>query len=51
MPTGHRFTYWQEPDRFFIGYIKDYPDYRTQGATLDELRDNLQDILFDIERA
>lgn len=51
MPTGHRFTYWQEPDGFFIGYIEDYPDYRTQGATLDELSDNLRDILFDIERA
>ena len=49
MSTGHRFTYWQEPDGFFIGYIEDYPDYRTQGTTLDELRANLREILSDLD--
>ena len=48
MSTGHRITYWQEPDGMFLGYLEDYPDYMTQGETLDELRANLRDILGDI---
>ena len=32
----------------FLGYLEDYPDYMTQGETLDELRANLRDILGDI---
>ena len=49
MPTGHKYTYWQEPDGMFLGYVEDYPDYMTQGSTLAELRANLLDILSDIE--
>ena len=28
----------------FLGYINDYPDYMTQGETIEELKDNLRDI-------
>lgn len=28
----------------WIGYLEDFPDYRSQGETLDELKDNLKDI-------
>ena len=48
MPTGHRFTYWQEPDGTFLGYPEEFPDYMTQGATLEELQDNIADILRDL---
>ena len=28
----------------FIGWLEEFPDYRTQGETFDELKENLQDI-------
>ena len=28
----------------WIGHLEEYPDYRTQGETIEELRDNLRDI-------
>ncbi|MDO8672431.1 MAG: type II toxin-antitoxin system HicB family antitoxin [Dehalococcoidia bacterium] len=28
----------------FVGWLEEYPDYRTQGESLDELKDNLADI-------
>ena len=27
-----------------MGWLGEYPDYRTQGETMDELKKNLQDI-------
>jgi predicted RNase H-like HicB family nuclease len=38
-----RFVYYEE-DRTLIGWLEEFPDYRTQGETLDELRENLKDI-------
>jgi predicted RNase H-like HicB family nuclease len=38
---------WQDGD-MWIGYLQDYPDYWTQGETLEELRENLKDIYNDI---
>ena len=38
-----KFTYYQDED-MFIGWLEDFPDYRTQGETLEELKDNLNDI-------
>ena len=45
--TKEKFIYWQEND-FWIGYFEEYPEYRTQGLTLDELKENLKDIYNDI---
>jgi len=28
----------------WIGYLEEFPDYRTQGETLEELKENLKDI-------
>lgn len=42
-----RYIYWQEDD-IWIGYLEDYPDYRTQGLTFEELQENLKDIYLDI---
>ncbi len=42
-----RFVHWQDGD-FWLGYLQDYPDYLTQGETLEELKENLRDIHQDI---
>ncbi len=38
-----KFIYYQEDD-MFIGWLEEYPDYKTQGKSLQELMDNLKDI-------
>lgn len=39
------YTYWQDPkDGMFLGYWNEYPDYQTQGHSLDELKEMLMDI-------
>jgi hypothetical protein len=38
-----KFTYWQD-GQMWLGYLEEYPDYMTQGNTLDELEENLRDI-------
>jgi predicted RNase H-like HicB family nuclease len=42
-----RYIYWQE-DNMWLGYLEEYPDYRTQGESLEELQENLKDIYQDI---
>lgn len=38
---------WQEGDAW-LGYFDDYPDYRTQGESLDDLREHLRDLHRDL---
>ena len=38
-----RFIYYQDGD-MWIGWLEEYPDYRTQGETLKELKENLKEI-------
>ena len=38
-----KFIYYRENSNF-VGWLEDYPDYRTQGTTLEELKENLKDI-------
>jgi len=38
-----KFVYYQEDD-MWIGWLEEFPDYRTQGKTLEELEENLKDI-------
>jgi predicted RNase H-like HicB family nuclease len=38
-----KFVYYEEGGKF-VGWLEDYPDYRTQGETMDELRENLREI-------
>ena len=38
-----RFVYYQEDD-MFVGWLEEFPDYRTQGETVEELVENLKDI-------
>jgi len=39
-----QFTYYKG-EKYFVGWMEDYPDYWTQGETLVELGENLLDIL------
>ncbi len=38
-----KMVYWQDED-FWLGYLEEFPDYLTQGKTLDEIKENLRDI-------
>jgi hypothetical protein len=42
-----RYVYWQEED-MWMGHLEEYPDYMTQGETLEELQENLKDIYADL---
>ncbi len=42
-----KFIYYQEDD-MWVGCLEEYPDYKSQGATLDELKANLKDIYADL---
>lgn len=43
-----KYIYWKDGNEY-LGYLKRYPDYMTQGSTLDELIENLKDIFKDLE--
>lgn len=43
-----RYIYYEEDD-MWVGWLEDYPDYRTQGASLEELQLNLKDIQQELE--
>lgn len=38
------FTYWQEKDGTYLGYLNDYPDHWTQGESFQDLQDHLRDL-------
>ena len=38
------FTYWQEPDGTYLGYLNDFPEHWTQGIDLEDLKENLVDL-------
>ena len=42
------YTYWKD-DGWFVGYLDDYPDYTTQGATLEEFEEMLRSLYEDIK--
>jgi predicted RNase H-like HicB family nuclease len=37
------FTYWQDGNDW-VGYLDEFPDYTTQGSSLDDLRAHLADL-------
>ena len=43
MMERKKYVYWKDND-MWLGYLQEYPDYMTQGETLNELKDNLKDI-------
>jgi len=42
-----RYVYWQDAD-WWLGYLEEFPDYRTQGATLEDLEEHLRDLHRDL---
>lgn len=42
-----KFVYWQD-GRWWLGYLEEYPDYMTQGKSLEELKENLKDLYKDL---
>lgn len=38
-----KYVYWQDDDTW-LGFFEEYPDYWTQGATMEELEENLMDV-------
>jgi len=45
--TTSAFTYWQDGDAW-LGYLDDFPDYLTQGESLDDLQTHLADLYRDL---
>ena len=46
--TSISYTYWQDVN-IWLGYLDNYPDYMTQGASMKELQENLMDIHKELE--
>jgi len=44
-----QYTYWQEKDGWFLGYLNDFPDHWTQGKTIKVLEEMLTD-LYELEQ-
>lgn len=42
-----RFVYWQEGD-WWLGFLEEYPDYQTQGETLEDLQEGLRELYRDL---
>lgn len=42
-----KYIHWQEDD-VWIGYLQDYPDYWTQGESVEDLIDHLTDLYQDL---
>ena len=42
------YTYWKDKD-FYIGYLNDFPDYKTQAYSVSELEENLKSLYNDIK--
>jgi predicted RNase H-like HicB family nuclease len=42
-----KYVYYQE-DNIWVGWLETYPDYKSQGMTLEELQENLKDIYEEI---
>jgi hypothetical protein len=41
------FVYWKMGGGW-LGYLQEYPDYWTQGMTLDDLKEHLRDLYKDL---
>jgi hypothetical protein len=49
-PVGQTFTYWQESDGRFLGYLNTYPDHWTQGDDLEDLKEQFLDLCREFAR-
>jgi len=42
-----KYVYWQD-DGMWLGYLEEFPDYMTQGESLEDLQDHLKDLHDDL---
>ena len=42
-----KYIYWQDSNQW-LGYLQDYPDYWTQGESLEDLQAHLRDLYRDL---
>jgi hypothetical protein len=42
-----KFVYWQDGEHW-LGYLEEFPDYQTQGESLDDLKEQLADLYSDL---
>ena len=42
-----KYIYWQDQG-LWLGYLQDYPDYWTQGQSLEDLQSHLRDLYQDL---
>lgn len=42
-----RYVYWQDGE-FWLGYLEEFPDYITQGESLEDLQAHLRDLYADL---
>ena len=42
-----KYVYWQNGS-LWLGYLEEFPDYLTQGETLQELQENLKDLFAEL---
>jgi predicted RNase H-like HicB family nuclease len=47
MSSTARYIRWQDGD-MWLGYFEQFPDYLTQGESLNELEENLRDLYRDL---
>ena len=45
--SAARYIYWRDGDQW-LGYLEDYPDYMTQGESLEDLQEHLRSLLLDL---
>jgi predicted RNase H-like HicB family nuclease len=38
-----RYVYWQDQE-MWLGYLEEFPDYMTQGESLQDLQEHLKDL-------
>ena len=44
-----KYVYW-ENEGMWIGYLEEYPDYMSQGETIEDLKENLKDIYKELNK-
>jgi predicted RNase H-like HicB family nuclease len=47
MEKEEKYIFWKE-DQFWIGYLERFPDYWTQGETMNDLEEHLKDLYFEL---
>ena len=46
-PMTIRYVYWQEDD-MWLGYLEEFPDHWTQGTSLKDFQEHLEDLYNDL---